>query len=178
MDEGKATSFRNILTFQSSLKKDMDELKKRSDDYARIIGEKLRSNEGSSESDLNDLRSKITDATDPKKRKTVKKKELKGNWHDLDGMFVYDGIGLKGELEIYFKALEDTKLRMEKIEKIKASIDDLVSKGVRKDLSCTAFLGRDLVLDVAFMKSASTPTRFSHKSTFRVEAEPIQEIAA
>ncbi|MDE1829301.1 MAG: hypothetical protein KGI25_03155 [Thaumarchaeota archaeon] len=171
-----AESFRNILAFKSSLDKDLEELKQRSEQYSKTIGEKLRVNDASNESELADLREKITGPVDPKKKKPVSKKNQKGNWHELAGVAIYDGIGLRGELEIYFKALEDVKSRIEKLQKVKESIDGLVSRGVKKDLACTAFLSRDLSLDIAFIKSSSPQTKFMFKSTFRVEAERPNEI--
>ena len=176
MEWGRAESFRNILALKSSLEKDLGDLKKRSEEYSGIIGEKLRVNDASVDPDLADLRDKITGPIDPKRKKQVKKKDQRGNWHELGEVSIYDGIGLKGELEIYFRALEDTKSRSEKLQKVKESIDGLVSRGVRRDLACTAFLSRDLMLDLAFVKLATAPTKFKFRSTFRVEAERPNEI--
>lgn len=171
-----AESFRNILAFKASLEKDLEELKKRSDDYSRIIGEKLRVNDASNGLELADLREKILEPLDPKKKKPVKKKDQKGNWHELSGVSIYDGVGLRGEVEIYFKALEDVKSRIERLQRVKESIDGLVSRGVKKDLACTAFLSRDLSLDMAFTRSAAPSSKFAFKSTFRVEAELPNQI--
>jgi len=176
VEEGNVMSFRNILAFKSSLEKDLEDLKKRSEEYSSIIGEKLRGNVASNESDLADLREKISEPIDPKKKKPVKKKDQKGTWHDLGGVFIYDGIGLRGDLEIYFKALEEVKSRIEKLQKIKESTDSLVSRGVKKDLACATFLSRDLVLDMVFIKSAVPLTKFTYKSIFNVETERLNEI--
>ncbi|MDE1764597.1 MAG: hypothetical protein KGH88_10215, partial [Thaumarchaeota archaeon] len=169
-------SFHNILEFKSSLEKDLEVLKRRSEEYSSRIGEKLRVNDVSNESDLADLREKIAGPIDPKKKKPVKKKDQKGSWHDLGGVFIYDGIGLRGELEIHFKALEEVKSRIEKLQKIKESMDNLVSRGVKKDLACATFLNRDLMLDMAFTKSAAPSAKFTYKSIFNVEAEHLNEI--
>lgn len=171
-----AVSFRNIVAFKTSLEKDLEEMKQRSEQYSKIIGEKLRVNDASNETELSDLREKIAGPVDPKKKKPDKKKDQKGNWHNLDGVSIYDGIGLRGELEIYFKALEDVKTRIEKLQKIKASIDGLVSRGVKKDLACTAFLSRDLMLDMAFIKSVAPRPKFTYKSILHVEAERLNEL--
>ena len=88
MEKGKVMSFRNILALKSAIEKDLDELKHRSEEYSEIIGEKLRSNAASNEHDLADLKDRITEPTDPKKKKQVKKKDQKGNWHALDGVFI------------------------------------------------------------------------------------------
>lgn len=176
MEEGKLMSFHNIAAFKSSLEKDLEELKQRSEEYSKTIGEKLRINDPSNEPDLSDLREKIAEPADHKKKKQVKKKEQKDSWHDMGGVFIYDGIGLRGELEICFKALEDAKSRMEKLGKIKESVDGLVSRGVKKDLGCTAFLGRDLLLDMAFTKPSSPHTKFAYRSVFKIGIEHPSEI--
>lgn len=176
MEEGKLMSFSNIAAFKSALESDLEELKQRSETYSNTIGEKLRINDSSNESDLSDLREKIAGPIDPKKKKPIKKKDQKGSWHDLSGVFIYDGIGLRGELEIYFKALEEVKSRIEKLQKVKESIDGLISRGVKKDLACATFLSRDLILDMAFIKSSAPLTKFTYKSIFKVEAEHLNEI--
>ena len=96
--------------------------------------------------------------------------------HELAGVSIYDGIGLRGELEVYFKALEEVKSKIEKLQRIKESIDGLVSRGVRNDLACTAFLDHDLSLDIAFTKSTVPQAKFAFRSTFRVDAEQPDEI--
>lgn len=171
-------SFRDVIAFKSYLEKDLAEFKRRSDEYSRLIGEKLRMNETSSESDLTDLRQKISEPSDPKKKKQVKKKDQKGNWHDLGEVSIFDGIGLRGELEIYFKALEEVKARIEKMQRIKDTIDGLVTRGVKKDLGCTAFIDKDYVLDMAFTKSSSPMAKFSFKSSFTIGAEPLSTAMA
>jgi hypothetical protein len=176
MEGGNNMTFRNITALKSWLDSEIEHTKKRSEEYSSIIGEKIRISEISNESDLADLREKITSPVDPKKKKAVKKKDQKGAWHELGSVSIYDGIGLKGELEIYFKALEDTKSRIDRLQKVKESIDSLVSRGVKKDLACTTFLGRDMLLDMAFTKSSAPQTKFTFKSTFHVEAEHPAEI--
>ncbi len=176
MEEGKVMSFRSISALKSSLEKDLNDLKRQSEEYSETIGEKLRTSSASNEPDLADLRERIADSPDPKKKKQAKKKDQKGNWHHMDEISIYDGIGLRGELEICFKALDDVKTRIEKLQKIIGSVDGLVSRGVKNDLGCTALLSRDFLLDIAFTKSASTPTKFVFKSAFKVEAERLNEI--
>ena len=106
----------------------------------------------------------------------VKKMDQKGILHELSGVFIYVGIGLRCELEIYIMALEELKSRIVKLQMLKESIDGLVTRGVKKDLACTTFLTRDLSLDIAFTKSSAQPTKFTFKSTFMVETEPLPHI--
>ncbi len=176
MEEGKIIAFRDIIAFKSSLEKELEELKKRSEEYSKVIGEKLRVEDTANSSELADLREKISEPGDPKKKKPVKKKDQKDNWHDIGGVHIYDGVGVRGELEIYFRALEDVKSRIEKLQKIKESVEGLLSRGVKKDLGCAAFLSRELILNMAFVKAAAPHTKFAYKSIFNVGIEPLNQI--
>ena len=89
---------------------------------------------------------------------------------------VYDGIGPKGELEIYFKALEELKSKIERLEKIKAAIDDLIAKGVKRELGCMALLNHDLTLQISFITARQPKAKFTYKSIFNVPGELIHEI--
>ena len=175
MREGKVMYFRTIDELQLSLGKELEELKKKSDEYSKIIGEKLRAIETSNPADVAELKEKLEGPTDPKK-KTVKKKDKNTNWHNLGDVLVYDGMGLKGELDLYFKSSEALKLKTEKLQKAKNSIDELVSKGLKKDLSCAILINNDLTFEMVFIKSSQPKTKFSFKSIFDVGVEEIYEI--
>lgn len=168
--------FHSIGELQSHLGEYLMTLKKKSEEYSEIIGEKIRfENSVNDSTEIAELKEKLEGSSDFKKKKQMKKKD-QSNWHDLGPISFYDGIGAKGELEIYFKALEKTKTRIEKIEKIKESIDNLISKGVKKDLGCIVTLNQDLTLQVCFVKTGQPKTRFSYKSIFTIPSEIIHEI--
>ena len=57
------------------------------------------------------------------------KKDKKVNWHDFGEIPVYDGVGLKGELELYFKDIGEIILKIETMERAKESITTLISQG-------------------------------------------------
>ena len=176
MKEG-VTQYHTISDLQSSLASDLQILKKKSEEYSEIIGEKLRStNTADDSTEMVELKEKLEGPADPKKKKIVKKKDQKTNWYDLGAISLYDGIGAKGELEIYFKALEEMKSRIEKLEKIKEAVDDLISKGVKRELGCTALLNHDLVLQISFIKAGQPKAKFSYKSIFNLPGEIIHEI--
>lgn len=168
--------FHSIGELQSHLGDYLKDLKEKSEEYSEIIGEKIRlENTVNDSTEIAELKEKLEGSTDLKKKKLTKKKE-QSNWHDLGPISFYDGIGVKGELEIYFKALEKTKIKIEKIEKIKESIDNLISKGVKRELGCIALLNHDLSLQVCFIKTGQPKTRFSYKSIFTIPIEVIHEI--
>ncbi len=169
--------FHTIGELQSSLANHLQILKKKSEEYSELIGEKLRSQNATNDSaEMAELKEKLEGPADPKKKKPVKKKDQKTNWYDLGAISIYDGIGTKGDLEIYFKGLEELKTRIEKLEKIKEAVDDLVSKGIKSDLGCTVFFNRDLVLQISFMKAGQPKAKFSYKSIFNLPGEIVHEI--
>lgn len=169
--------FQTIGELQSSLASNLQALKKKSEEYSELIGEKLRSQNTTNDStEMAELKEKIEGPADPKKKKTVKKKDQKTNWYDLGPVWVYDGVGTKGDLEIYFRALEEMKSKIEKLEKIKGAVDDLISKGVKRELGCTAFLNHDSVLQISFIKAGQPKAKFSYKSIFNLPGEIVHEI--
>ena len=175
MQEGKIIHFRTMEELQLSLGKELDDLKKKTDEYSRTIGEKLRVAETSNPEEITELKAKLEGPVDPKK-KPVKKKDKNTNWHSFGDILVYDGMGLKGELDLYFKALEAMKSKMEKLQKAKNSVDELVSKGLKKDLGCAILMSSDLTFEMVFIKTNQPKARFSYKSIFDVGVEQIHEI--
>ena len=177
MKENDVMYFHTISELQTSVENDLKILKKKSGEYSEAIGEKLRSgNTASDSAEMAELKEKLEGPVDPKKKKPVKKKDQKANWYDLGHISVYDGIGPKGELEIYFKALEELKSKIERLEKIKTAIDDLISKGVKRELGCMALLNHDLTLQISFITARQPKTKFTYKSIFNVPGELIHEI--
>ncbi|MDE1770315.1 MAG: hypothetical protein KGI28_07180 [Thaumarchaeota archaeon] len=169
--------FHTIEELQSHLGNNLKILKRKSEEYSEVIGEKIRfENTPNDSAEFEELKGKLEGSSDPKKKKIVKKKDQKTNWYDLGAISVYDGIGPKGELEIYFKALEKIKTEIEKIEKIKESIDSMISKGVKRELGCVTLLNQDLGLQVSFVKAGKPKTRFSYKSVFTIPSEIIHGI--
>jgi hypothetical protein len=176
MQLGKIMRFRTVDELQSSLNQHLEDLKKRMEEYSKLVGEKLRTEEVSKSEDLAELREKLEGPVDPKKKKVVKKKDQKTNWRDLGAVSVYDGIGLKGELELYFKVIEELKSMIENAQKAKESIDGLVAKGLKRDLGCMALMNYNLPFEMTFTKSAEAKARFSYKSIFAVGAEQLETV--
>jgi ElaB/YqjD/DUF883 family membrane-anchored ribosome-binding protein len=179
MQQEKIMHFHTIEELQSFLSNDLEDLKKESDEYSKLIGEKLRERTDDNSADLAELKEKLEGPTDPKKKKTTKpakKKDQKTNWHNFDTISIYDGIGVKGELELYFKASEALKLRIDKVQKAKEAIDGLVSRGLKKDLGCVALVNKDLLFEMAFVKTGVPKAMFSFKAIFNVPIEQVNQI--
>jgi hypothetical protein len=173
----KIHHFMNISELQKTLDSTVNTLKSRSDELSNLIGEKLRVTDSANAADLEEFRNKLEGGTsDPKKKKsTPRKKDQKANWHTLDSISIYDGLGAKGELEIYFKALEQTKLELEKLTKVKQSIDDLANRGLKNDLGCVLGINPDLTVEIAFTKSPEHK-KFAFKAIFAVPEEESNAI--
>lgn len=167
-------NFRKIDEMQKFLEAQISSLKSNTDDISRQIGEKMRSNETAtnSDADLQELRQKLEGTTtDPKKKKPVKRKDQKANWHDFGAISVYDGIGIKGELELYFKAMEKMKAELERMNKIKQALDDLVNKGLKRDMGCVLFLNGESPAEISFTSSIAPRKKVSIRSIFSVPRE-------
>jgi len=177
MQTGQIMRFRAIEELQTSLQKYLDELKKQSEEYSKLIGEKIRGDQSANPEDLADLKTKLEGpTTDPKKKKPTKKKNNNASWLDFGSISVYDGLGLKGELELYFKAVEELKTEIEKVQKAKESVDSLVTKGLKKDIGCVALMNHELPFEVNFIKLSQPRSRFSYKAIFHVMSEDVNEI--
>jgi hypothetical protein len=195
MREEKIKNFRTITELQKSLENDLSTLKSRSDEISKLIGEKLRATDSGNTEELQEFRQKLdddtaaadpkkkspgqkTDAgkTDPKKKKITKKKDQKSNWYNFDAISIYDGIGIKGELELYFKAMEQTKTDLDKTTKIKQAVDDLANKGLKRELGCVMFTNQELPAEIAFTRPVISKKRFAYKAIFNVQREEMDEI--
>jgi small-conductance mechanosensitive channel len=170
-------SFRTISELQQSLDREINRLKTKTDEMSKLTGEKLRSTESNNTAELQELRQKLEGGTaDPKKKKTPKKKDQKSNWYSLDSVLIYDGIGIKGELELYFKGTEEIKSELDRLTKVKQQIDELVNKGLKKDLGCVLLLKKELPVEIAFTNTAPQRKRFAFKAIFNVPKEELNEI--
>lgn len=165
--------FRTIEELQASIDQQLEDFKKKADEYSKIIGEKIRATEGNQSEDLAELKEKLEGPTDSKKKQSTKKKDQNKHWFEMGAISVYDGIGVKGELELYFQALDEIKSNIESLQKIKEAINGLVSRGIRKDLSYAVLMRHNMPFELTFIKSDEARKKFSYKSIFSVETEPL-----
>jgi hypothetical protein len=169
--------FKQISELQKLLDEQIKSLKEENENMSRTIGEKLRVTDSNNSTELQEFREKIESSEgDTKKKKQVKKKDQKSNWYNLDAISVYDEIGLKGELELYFKTLEESKSELDRMTKIKQSIDELANKGLKKELGCIMRMNNQLPAEIVFTQTPATRDKFSFKAIFNVPSEIIHEI--
>jgi len=168
----KIRVFRTIPELQQFLELRIVSLKTQADDLSKVIGEKLRRSDPASDGELLDLKSKLEGgAVDPKKKKNPAKKDQKTKWYSLEAVSIYDEIGLKGDLDLHFKALEETKSDLERVTKVKQTVDDLMGKGIKKELGCVFVMNHILPAEIAFVKSADERKRFNYRAVFNVPVE-------
>jgi hypothetical protein len=167
----KILSFKMVSELEQFLESRINMLSAQSDDLSKIIGEKLRTIDSENDEELLELKSKLDSNTADPKKKSTKKKTQKSNWYQLGAVSVYDGIGLKGELELYFKALEETKSELDVASKVKQAVNDLVSKGLKRNLGCVFVMSQSLPAEIAFTSSAESRKKFVYKAVFDVPVE-------
>jgi len=170
-------NLRSITELQKLLESKINTLKQNSERLSKLVGDKLRNTETTDATELQDLREKLEgSANDPKKKKVVKKKDQKSNWHTLDTIAIYDGIGLKGELELYFNALEATKSELDQVTKVKQAVDELVNKGLKRELGCVFALNHELPAKLAFTNAIKLRTKFTYNAIFDVPEDRFDQI--
>jgi len=198
--------FNSVNSLKISLETEIEDTELVIKEYSNLLGEKIRTNEessaddpellelkarldgGSSDDKSKDKKSKDKNPKDkkskdkkPEKTKSPdkKKKSKKGvsdKWYNLNEILVYNGIGLKGELELYFKAIDELKAKLENLHRTLASLNNVIEKGLKADMGCIAFKGTEGILEIAFLKSTGVRENFSLKSIYTGAAIPVENM--
>jgi len=198
--------FNSVSSLKTNLEIEIDDTERIIKEYSAMLGEKIRVNEessaddpeflalkakldgGSSDEKSKDKKSKDKKSKDKKskdkkpeikKSNDKKKKSKKGHsdkWYNLNEILVYNGIGLKGELELYFKAIDELKSKLENLRRTLTTLNNVIEKGLKGDMGCVAFKGTEGVLEIAFLKSTGTRETFSLKSIYSGAAIPIENM--
>ena len=198
--------FNSIHSLKSNLEREIEDIQEKIQDYSNMLGEKIRSNEESSadDPDFLALKAKLDGTPDKKstelkpneklddnntkkleKIKDVKrvvdkkkksKKGISDKWYNLNEILVYNGMGLKGELELYFKAIDELKSKLENHQRTLATLNNVIEKGLKEDMGCIAFRGSEGLLEISFIKSTGFRENFSLKSIYSGTAIPVENI--
>lgn len=195
--------FNSINSLKTNLENEIVETELILKDYSNLLGEKIRSNEESSaddpeflalkanligesdkktdekkstekKSDDNKPEKKKPDAKKSSEKKKKSKKGISDKWYNLNEILVYNGIGLKGELELYFKAIGELKLKLENLQRTLSTLNNVMEKGLKADMGCVAFKGNEGILEIAFLKSTGIRKNFSLKSIYTGNAIPVE----
>ena len=181
----KILKFDTLQELQESVDKRIQDLNKKIENQSKMIGDKIRDVEKDNSEELSDLKEKLTPSKSDDKQKgdkksknkktsEKKKKSKKGeseNWIDYQGIHLYNGVGTRGELELYFKSLEEMKNEVERLSNTKESLEQLIKSGIKKELSGIGFEQQDGPYELAFIKSDSKREKFSFKSILTVGCE-------
>ncbi len=197
--------FNSVNSLQTNLEIEIEDTERIIKNYSNLLGEKIRINEESSsddpeflalkaklDGDSSDNKSKDNKSKDNKskdnkskdktpktKSQNKKKKSKKGigdKWYNLNEILVYNGMGLKGELELYFKAIDELKTKLENLRRILATLNNVIEKGLKGDMGCVAFKGTEGLLEIVFIKSTGRRETFSLKSIYTGAAIPIENM--
>ena len=193
--------FNSVNSLQTSLQKEIEDTELIIQEYSNLLGEKIRSNEDSSSDDPEflALKAKLDEGSSDDKSKNKKSKDKKSKdkkseikkspdkkkkskkgvsdkWYDLNEVLIYNGIGLKGELELYFKAIDELKSKLEHLRRTLESLNNVIEKGLKGDMGCIAFKGTEGILQIAFLKSTVVRENFSLKSIYTGPAIPVENM--
>jgi len=83
---------------------------------------------------------------------------------------------LKGELELYFKAVDELKTKLENLRRILSTLNNVIEKGLKEDMGCVAFRGNEGFLEISFLKSSRMRQNFSLKSIYSGPAIPVENM--
>jgi hypothetical protein len=196
--------FNSINSLKTNLEKEIEDTEFQIKEYSNILGEKIRSNEESSadDPDFIALKAKLDGGTTTSKKdgkkseekkpddkksndkkskpKPEKKKKAKkgvsDKWYNLNEILIYNGMGLKGELELYFKAVDELKAKLENIQRTLSTLTDVMEKGLKEDMGCMAFRGTEGILEITFLKSSGMRENFTLKSIYSGKAIPVENM--
>ncbi len=188
--------FNSIKSLKVNLENEITDTELKIKEYSNLLGEKIRANEESSADDpdflalkeklqgnSSDDKSKDKKSKDKKEeikkspdKKKKSKKGLSDKWFNLNEILVYNGMGLKGELELYFKAIDQLKSKLENLQRTLSTLNNVIEKGLKEDMSCVTFRGAEGILEVAFLKSTGTRENFSLKSIYSGAAIPVENM--
>ena len=182
--------YSTVSSLKLSLEKEIEDIEQSISEYSNVLVEKIRINEEFSKDDPEflELKSKLENNPLDKKKPELKIDETKNNkktpekksvekpkksskkgsehWYNLDHIMVYNGIGLKGELELYFKAIDELKSKLETLQRTLAALKNIVEKGLKEDMACIAFHGSSGPLQISFLKTSDIRKNFSFKSIY------------
>ena len=192
--------FNSVKYLKVNLEKEITDTELIIKEYSNLLGEKIRTNEKSSSDDPDflalkeklegssfddkskDKKSKDEKSKDKKQetkshdKKKKSKKGLSDKWFNLNEILIYNGMGLKGELELYFKAIDELKSKLENLQRILSTLDNVIEKGLKEEMGCIVFRGIEGILEIAFIKSTRNRENFSFKSIYTGAAIPIENM--
>ncbi|MDX1596493.1 MAG: hypothetical protein R3327_06080 [Nitrosopumilaceae archaeon] len=179
MTSDQIYNFRTIMEFQNTIDAELKETNQQIESYSKLIGEKIRQEEKDKNEDFSELKEKLesSNQSDPKSKSKSKPKKSKKSsknksedWIEYEEIKLFNGIGAKGELELYFKFLERLKNKAQKLQGTKSTIEKLLATGIKKELGCLSLSKEDGTYDITFVNTTKKE-KFSYKSVITVRCE-------
>ena len=186
----KIIHFNSIEELTQTIEKQVKILDEKIELHSKLIGDKIREGEKENSEEFSDMKAKLNSGksndkksndknadkkrSKRKKSEQKKKKSKKGeseNWIEYENLHLYNGVGTRGELELYFKSLEEMKNDSEKLKITKDSLAKLMSSGIKKELGGVGYENPDGTFELAFIKTESKREKFSFKSILTVGCE-------
>lgn len=178
----KIIHFSSIEELKISIDKNVKNLDSQIELHSKLIGDKIRESEKNNSEELSDLKDKLnpekskeqkseSKKSSNKKTAPKRKKSKKGeseNWIYYENLHLYNGVGTRGEIELYFKSLEEMKSDSEKLKVTQESLEKLMNSGIRKDLGGIGYEQNDGTFEIAFVKTDSKREKFTFKSIITV----------
>ena len=181
----KLVHFNSIEELKETIEKQIKNLDEKIELHSKLIGDKIREGEKDNPEEFSDLKEKLNtensndkniDKKNSKNKKSEpkKKKSKKGeskNWIEYEILHLYNGVGSRGELELYFKSLEEMKIDSEKLKSVKDNLEKLMNSGIKKELGGVAYDNSNGTFELAFIKTETKREKFSFKSILTVGCE-------
>jgi len=164
----------SVDDFKLYLENQISEIENTINYLSNILGEKIRENEQdfSDDSDFLELKAKLETKEDQNNKKKPTKKQKNAIWYTIENIQIYNGVGTKGELEIYFKCIEELKTHHEELLKINKNLTMIIEKGLKSDLGCIAYYDHAKIMQIVLLKSNQTQ-KYSFKTSFTVMPEVL-----
>ena len=99
------------------------------------------------------------------------KKQISSNWINYNLLNLYNGMGIKGELELHFKEIESLKSKLDKLQSTKETLEGLVSKGLKNNLNSIVYENDGQFEIVLLRNSKEIREKFNFKTEFSVPAK-------
>ena len=90
MKEKEIIKFDTVVELQATLKKELDLMQKKSEEYSKSVGEKLRSQQGESSTAFDEIKAALEGPQDGKKKPTKKKQSTQ--WKQFESILIYENL--------------------------------------------------------------------------------------
>lgn len=170
-------SFHSLKELREKVNEATVQYKALVEDYSQWLGSLLRDSLSNNSEWMKNMPNIKAKAKTPKKQKTGKGKKLENTQDWLPFKEIMLSASEVGEAEILFEAVEEINRKIDKLEKVKASIEDVEKAGLGKDIQYIVFI-RDGIPEKIVLrhkKDARFAEKFKYAMDFSVANEAQEE---